>query len=201
MIAAKIEEEDIRAGENQVLHGANGGGRRRVRVKEIAADQDSRGVLLLSIETEPPECAQQLCSSLRGPGRVKFCSKIRIQMQIAAMNDLHYYLHVEALCAETARRISRRRILRCDLQGLRRSDSNLVSEKTAHQSDFSLFFLCFKDQLVEQGDGMRIAHDHGIEIVLALADHCAGDIVVEESTDCGIAKHSSDPVLVPPAGV
>ena len=48
---------------------------------------------------------------------------------------------------------------------------------------------------------MRIAHDHGIEIVLALADHCAGDIVVEESTDCGIAKYSSDPVLVPPAVV
>ena len=34
------------------------------------------------------------------------------------------------------------RFLRWDLQGLRRFDSNLVSEKSAHQSDFSLLSSC-----------------------------------------------------------
>ena len=42
------------------------------------------------------------------------------------------------------------RFLRWDLQGLRRSDSNLVSEKSAHLSDFSLFFLASLSAFLEK---------------------------------------------------
>ena len=66
MISAQVEKKDIREGEDQILHSPHCGRGGRVGVKEIAADQDGCDVLTRSIETEPPECVQQLCASYCG---------------------------------------------------------------------------------------------------------------------------------------
>ena len=91
MVAPQIEKEEIIVCDDQVLYGSDGGGRGRCGVKKVSADQDSADSFLSRITAEPPERIQQLCPSLRSRGRVIFCPQIRIQMQIAAMNDLHCY--------------------------------------------------------------------------------------------------------------
>ena len=67
-------------------------------------------------------------------------AKILLTKQLEpTYHTYHPYLLVEALCAKTREENFAKANSPMRSQGLRRFDANLVSEKSAHQSDFSLF--------------------------------------------------------------
>ena len=57
---------------------------------------------------------------------------------VFVVNYYRFFPHVEALSAETREENFAKANSPMRSQGLRRFDANLVSEKSAHQSDFSL---------------------------------------------------------------
>ena len=89
MVPAETEEEDLAVSEDQILYSPDRGRRRGIRIEEIAADQNSAGMEFPRLPAQPAKCIHELRASVRGGTRIEPAAQVRVQMQVAAVDDLH----------------------------------------------------------------------------------------------------------------
>ena len=89
VVSTQKKKEDLFVGTDEILDSADCCRGRRLRIKEVPTDQYTSDTVLTGIAAKPAEGMHELRTPLRCFLPVKAASKIGVQMEIAAVNDLH----------------------------------------------------------------------------------------------------------------